>query len=135
MKSDASSIAQGDLQELSPDVVQVRMLRELFARTRESAIVGVPPVLLLGWAHRDAQPIQYILYWAIAVFFALSYRFLVGHLYLSQPQLQAERRRVWFVLEWVGAVALAAVWVSSITLLGSGVVDALFYLRLWRHLC
>ena len=63
-------------------------------------------------------------------FFALSYRFLVGHLYLSQPQLQAERRRVWFVLEWVGAVALAAVWVSSITLLGSGVVDALFYLRL-----
>ena len=69
MKSDASSIAQGDLQELSPDVVQVRMLRELFARTRESAIVGVPPVLLLGWAHRDAQPIQYILYWAIAVFF------------------------------------------------------------------
>lgn len=130
MKSDASSIAQGDLQELSPDVVQVRMLRELFARTRESAIVGVPPVLLLGWAHRDAQPIQYILYWAIAVFFALSYRFLVGHLYLSQPQLQAERRRVWFVLEWVGAVALAAVWVSSITLLGSGVVDALFYLRL-----
>lgn len=130
MKSDASAAPQGDLPELSPDVIQVRMLRELFARTRESSLVGFLPVILLGWAHRDAQPMQYVVYWAIAALFALSYRFLVGHLYLSQPQLQTERRRVWFALEWVGAVALAAVWVSSIKLLGSGMVDALFYLRL-----
>jgi len=130
MKPDTSATAQGKLPELSPDVIQVRMLRELFARTRESSLVGVLPAMLLGWAHRDAQPMQYVVYWGIAVFFALSYRFLVAHLYLSQPQLQAERRRVWFALEWVGAVALAAVWVSSIILLGSGVVDTLFYLRL-----
>jgi diguanylate cyclase (GGDEF)-like protein len=125
-----SSTAQGELPELSSEVIQVRMLRELFARTRESSLVGFLPVFLLGWAHKNAQPMQYVVYWAIAACFALSYRFLVAHLYLSQPQLQAERRRVWFALEWGGAVVLAMVWVSSITLLGSGVVDDLFYLRL-----
>jgi diguanylate cyclase (GGDEF)-like protein len=130
MKSDVTATAQDDFPDLSPEVVQVRMLRELFARTRESTLVGFFPVMLLGWAHLGAQPLQYVVYWGIAAFFSLSYRFLVAHLYLSQPQFQAQRRRVWVALEWLGAVALAAVWVSSLTLLGSGSVDALFYVRL-----
>lgn len=106
------------------------MMRELFTRTRESSPLGFLPVFLLAWAHVGAQPLHYLVYWAISTVFVLTYRFLVAHVFLRQPQLQMKRRKVWFVLEWLGAIALAASWVSSITLLGSGEADALFYLRL-----
>lgn len=130
MIPDTSSVLPGESLNLSDDAIQVRMMRELFTRTRESSPLGFLPVFLLAWAHVGAQPVHYLVYWVISTLFVLTYRFLVAHVFVSQPQLQMERRKVWFVLEWLGAIALAASWVSSITLLGTGEVDALFYLRL-----
>lgn len=130
MKPDESPAVQDESSRLSQGAVQVRMMRELFTRTRESSLLGFLPVILLAWAHVGAQPLAYLVFWVLGMFFMLTYRFLVAHIFLRQPQLQMDRSRVWFALEWLGATALAATWVSSIPLLGTGEADALFYLRL-----
>lgn len=106
------------------------MMRELFKRTRESALVGTLPVLLILWAHWHAQPRSQLVVWATAALLILAYRVLIAHLYLEQPQVQVARQRRWFALEWLGSVSLAALWVSSISLLGTGQVDGLFIMRL-----
>jgi diguanylate cyclase (GGDEF)-like protein len=120
----------GELPPMAPDQFQVLMMGELFVRTRESALVGFLPVLLIAWAHWHAQPRQPLLIWIAVVVMVLVYRVLVAHLFLSRPDAQTVRRRRWFWLEWLGAVGLAAVWVGSLTLLGSSELDALFFLRL-----
>jgi diguanylate cyclase (GGDEF)-like protein len=130
MNPDQSPAVQDESSRLSQGAVQVRMMRELFTRTRESSVLGFLPVILLAWAHVGAQPLAYLVFWVLGMFFMLTYRFLVAHIFLRQPQLQMDRSRVWFALEWLGATALAATWVSSIPLLGTGEADALFYLRL-----
>lgn len=130
MSPAASPASTDQLPPISADEVQVSMMRELFVRTRESSLVGFLPVFLLAWAHWNAQPRQLLLIWAACAFLALTYRVLVAHLFLIRPEAQAVRRQRWFVLEWLGAIALSASWVSSITLLGTGDVDGLFYLRL-----
>jgi diguanylate cyclase (GGDEF)-like protein len=122
--------SQADTTNLPEDAVQVRVMRELFTRSRESSMVGFIPVFLLTWAHMGAQELKNLVYWALATFLALTYRLLVAHFFLISPQTQESRLKVWFVLEWLGAVVLATAWVSCITLLGSGQVDPLFYLRL-----
>lgn len=118
------------LPSLSEDAVQVRMMRELFQRTRESALVGTLPVGLIVWSHWNAQPRGQLLFWACCALAVLGYRILVAHFFLAQPQAQEARQRSWFWLEWLGAMALAAVWVGSIHMVGTGQIDALFYLRL-----
>jgi len=122
--------AQAELPPLSEEAVQVRMMRELFVRTRESTLLGALPILLILWSHWQAQPRERLLLWFACALTLLAYRVLVAHLYLIRPHKQAARRRLWFWLEWVGCVGLAATWVSSIAVLGSGETDALFYLRL-----
>ncbi len=124
------SITPAELPSLSEEAVQVRMMRELFKRTRESALVGILPVLLIVWAHWNAQPRAQLLAWGAAALLVLVARVRLAHLYLQQPQAQAGRQRRWFALEWLASVALAAVWVSSIGLLGTGQVDGLFIMRL-----
>lgn len=128
--TDVSGTLQGESLTLFNEAVQVRMMRELFTRTRESSVLGLMPMLLLSWAHWGAQPILQLLLWAGCLGVTLLYRFCVAHTFLIQPQAQAARLRIWFRLECVGVVMLALVYVSSITLLGSGHVDALFHLRL-----
>lgn len=130
MKPEVSPTPRGESTSLSDEVIQVHMMRELFTRTRESALLGFAPVFLLAWAHWDAQPARRLAYWTGSVLLALTYRLLVAHLFLAKPQAQPERCQRWFVLEWMGSVVLAGAWVSCITLLGSGEIDALFYLRL-----
>lgn len=110
--------------------VQVRVMRELFTRSRESSMVGFIPVVLLTWSHLGAQEPKNLVLWALVTLVALTYRLLLAHFFLISPQTQEARLKVWFALEWLGAVVLAAAWVSCITLLGSGQVDPLFYLRL-----
>lgn len=119
------------LPRLQEGAIHARMMRELFARTRESALVGFLPVLLIIWSHWAAQPREQLLLWAGCALAVLTFRVLLAHVFLvALPQTQIERGRLWFGLEWLGAVGLAAVWVGSITMLGTGQVDALFYLRL-----
>ncbi len=55
---------------------------------------------------------------------------MIAHLFLSRPQVQEQRRRLWFWLEWLGTMGLAAAWVGSISMVGTGAIDALFFLRL-----
>jgi len=126
----APSISPASLPALSEEAVRVRMMRELFKRTRESALVGILPVLLILWAHWHAQPRPQLLGWAAAALLILAYRMLIAHLFLAHPQAQGARQRRWFALEWLGSVSLAALWVSSISLLGTGQVDGLFIMRL-----
>ncbi len=124
------SAPPAELPSLSEDAVQVRMMRELFVRTRESALVGTFPVLLIIWSHWNAQPRAQLLLWAALALLVLGYRMGVAHLYIgAQAQLQ-QRLRLWFWLEWLGSILLAAVWVAGISMIGTGQVDALFYLRL-----
>lgn len=124
------SAPPAELPSLSEDAVQVRMMRELFVRTRESALVGVLPVLLIIWSHWNAQPRSQLLLWAVLALLVLGYRMGVAHLYIgAQVQLQ-QRLRLWFWLEWLGSILLAAVWVAGISMIGTGQADALFYLRL-----
>jgi len=130
MTADLAPVAHDDTTHLPEDAVQVRVMRELFTRSRESSMVGFIPVFMLSWAHWGAQEPQYLVIWALVTFLALSYRLLVAHSFLISTQKQESRLQTWFALEWLGAVVLAAAWVSCITLLGSGQVDALFYLRL-----
>ena len=92
MIPDTSSVLPGESLTLSDDAIQVRMMRELFTRTRESSPLGFLPVFLLAWAHVGAQPLHYLVYWAISTVFVLTYRFLVAHVFLRQPQLQMKRR-------------------------------------------
>ncbi len=119
-----------ELPSLSDEAVQARMMRELFLRTRESALVGLLPVFLIIWSHWDAQPRAQLMSWAAGACLVLTYRVVVAHRYLVQPQVQEQRRRLWFWLEWLGAVGLAGIWVGSISMLGTGQTDALFFLRL-----
>lgn len=122
--------ASAQLPSLSDAAVRARVMRELFARSRESAIVGFLPVALIVWAHWTAQPQERLAAWAAAGVLALGFRVLVAQIYLAQPLAQDRRVRLWFWLEWLGAVATALVWVSSVALLGTGQVDNLFIMRL-----
>ena len=122
--------APAELPTLSEEAVQVRMMRELFVRTRESVLLGFLPIFLILWSHWHAQPRSQLLLWLACALALLGYRLLVAHLFLARPQEQPARQRLWFWLEWVGCIGLAATWVSSIAVLGSGETDALFYLRL-----
>lgn len=131
MDSSPVSIYPESLPPLEEETVQVRMLRELFARTRESALVGFFPVFLIVWSHWSAQPREQLLWWAVCALVALSFRVLLAHIFLAaRLQTQAVYGRLWFGLEWLGSVMLALVWVGSITMIGTGQVDVLFYLRL-----
>ena len=122
--------ASAELPSLSEEAVQVRMMRELFMRTRESALVGFLPVFLIVWSHWDAQPTARLLFWASCLCFLLAYRVVIAHLFLSRPQVQEQRRQLWFRLEWLGSMGVAVMWVGSISMIGTGAADALFYLRL-----
>jgi len=129
--SSPASIYPESLPRLQDEAIQARMMRELFARTRESALVGFMPVFLIVWAHWTAQPREQLLLWAGCALLVLSFRVMLAHVFLAAlPQTQIGRGRLWFGLEWLGAVGLAGVWVGSITMLGTGQIDALFYLRL-----
>jgi hypothetical protein len=119
MNSSISPQLSVELPTLSEAAVQVRMMRELFIRTRESALVGFLPVFLIVWAHWHAQPREQLLFWTVGALAVLSYRMVIAQLYLAHPQTQAARRRLWFGLEWLGAVGMAAIWVISITTLGT----------------
>ncbi|GAB3501567.1 hypothetical protein GCM10027399_29050 [Curvibacter fontanus] len=130
MDTFSPSILPEALPELSEEAVQARLMRELFVRTRESALVDFLPVFLLVWAHWQAQPLWQLGLWAGLLLLIQCYRLLVAHAFLAQPQAQAARGRSWFMLEWLGAVALAGAWVSSMALLGTNQIDGLFYLRL-----
>lgn len=130
MNTDVSPALQSESPNLSNELVEVHMMRELFKRTRESSFVGPLPVLLVAWAHLGAQPAHHLVVWVASVFLVLGFRLLVAHTFLSQPQNQSARRHFWFQLEWMGGIMLAATWVSGITLLGTGEVDILLYLRL-----
>lgn len=130
MNPDASLASPAESSKLSDETLQVHMMRELFTRTRESSLVGFLPVLLLAWAHWGVQPLPRLLFWAGSVLAVLIYRVALAHSFLIRPQAQSSRRRLWFWLEWFGAVSLAAGWVSCITLLGTGEADNLFFLRL-----
>lgn len=122
--------SSAELPVLSEEAVQVRMMRELFVRTRESALVGFLPVFLIVWSHWDAQPLLQLLLWAAAAWLTLGFRVVTAHLYLSSPQAQEARGRTWYWLEWLGSIGLALVWVGSLTMVGTGQIDPLFYLRL-----
>lgn len=119
-----------ELPNLPQQAVQVRMMRELFVRTRESALVGFLPVFLIVWSHWDAQPLGQLLAWAACAWLVLGYRVAIAHLYLARPQRQDESGRIWYWMEWLGSVGLALVWVGSLTMVGTGQIDPLFYLRL-----
>lgn len=43
--------APAQLSPLAEEAVRVRMMRELFTCTRESALVDLWPVLLIVWSH------------------------------------------------------------------------------------
>lgn len=118
------------LPPLQEDAVQMRMMRELFMRTRESALVGLMPVVLIVWAHWNAQARGPLLLWAGLALLVLGYRIAIPNLYMRASQPAQQRLRLWFWLEWGGATGLAAIWVASISMIGTGQVDALFYLRL-----
>lgn len=126
-----ASIYPESLPRLEEDAIQTRMMRELFARTRESALVGFLPVFLIVWSHWAAQPLGQLLLWAACALLVLAFRVLLAHVFLAAlPQTQTGHGRLWFGLEWLGSIGLAAVWVGSITMVGTGQVDALFFLRL-----
>lgn len=121
MDSSPVSIYPDNLPSLEEETVQVRMLRELFARTRESALVGFFPVFLIVWSHWSAQPGEPLLWWTVCALAALVFRVLLAHVFLrTRLQVQAAYGRLWFGLEWLGSVALALVWVGSITMVGTG---------------
>lgn len=122
--------ASAALPALSEEAVQLRLMRELFKRTRESALVGVLPIFLIAWSHWSAQPLDQLLLWTTIALAVLVWRVMVAHVFLVQRQAQEARRRCWFWLEWLGAVAQAGIWVGSISMLGTGQTDALFHLRL-----
>lgn len=131
MDSSPASIYPESLPKLEEEAIQARMMRELFARTRESALVGFLPVFLIVWAHWTAQPLGQLLLWAACALLVLAFRVLLAHVFLSVlPQTQVVHGRLWFGLEWLGSIGLAAVWVGSITMVGTGQIDALFFLRL-----
>lgn len=130
MSSDTPVAVQSDLAQVDEEQILVRTMRELFTRTRESTLLGFLPVAMLAWAHWDAQPVQQLQIWVGSMITVLVYRLSVAQLFLTQPGAQPARRRSWFLLEWLGAMALAAGWASSVSLLGSGDADPLFYLRL-----
>lgn len=67
MKPEVSPTPRGESTSLSDEVIQVHMMRELFTRTRESALLGFAPVFLLAWAHWDAQPVRRLAYWRKSV--------------------------------------------------------------------
>ena len=119
-----------ELPTLSDDAVQVRMMRELFVRTRESALVGFLPVFLIIWSHWGAQPTARLMLWAAGAWLVLAFRVVIAHLYLISPSAQEARGRTWYWMEWLGSAGLALVWVSSLTMVGTGQIDPLFYLRL-----
>ena len=122
--------SSAELPTLSEEAVQARMMRELFVRTRESALVGFLPVFLIVWSHWNAQPPGQLWLWAACAWLVLAFRVLIAHLYLIQPQAQEARGRIWYGLEWLGSAGLALVWVGSLTMVGTGQIDSLFYLRL-----
>lgn len=130
MRAEITSSLLEEPSNLPDEAVQVRVMRELFTRSRESSLVGFIPVFIMAWAHLHAQPVKNLVFWALGAMLVLVYRLLVAHLFLISPQTQSSRLRTWFMLEWLGAILLAAAWVSSLTLLGTGQVDPLFYLRL-----
>ncbi len=131
MDTSPASIYPESLPRLQEEAIQARMMRELFARTRESALVGVLPVFLIVWSHWTAQPREHLLLWAGCALLVLAFRVLLAHVFLAAlPQTQIVHGRLWFGLEWLGSVGLAAVWVGSITMVGTGQVDVLFFLRL-----
>ncbi len=131
MDSSPASIYPESLPRLEEDAIQARMMRELFSRTRESALVGFMPVFLIVWSHWAAQPLAQLWLWAGCALLVLSFRVLLAHVFLAAlPQTQIVHGRLWFGLEWLGSVGLAAVWVGSITMVGTGQVDVLFFLRL-----
>ncbi len=131
MNTSPASIYPESLPRLEEDAIQTRMMRELFARTRESALVGILPVFLIVWSHWTAQPLGQLLLWAACALLVLAFRVLLAHVFLAAlPQTQTGHGRLWFGLEWLGSIGLAAVWVGSITMVGTGQVDALFFLRL-----
>lgn len=122
--------APAQLPPLAEEAVRVRMMRELFTRMRESALVGLWPVLLIVWSHWCAQPTTRLLFWATCPWALLAYRVVIAHLFLSRPLEQEQRHPLWFRLEWLGSMGVAAMWVGSISMLGTGTADALFFLRL-----
>jgi diguanylate cyclase (GGDEF)-like protein len=130
MSSDTPKAARSDLAQVDEEQILVLTMRELFVRTRESTLLGFLPVALLAWAHWDAQSTHRLQIWVGSMLLILGYRLSVAHLFLLRPQAQPARRRRWFLLEWLGAMALAAGWVSSVSLLGGGDTDTLFFLRL-----
>ncbi len=131
MDTSPASVYPDNLPRLQEEAIQARMMRELFARTRESALVGILPVFLIVWSHWTAQPLGQLLLWAGCALLVLAFRVLLAHVFLAaRPQTQIRQGRLWFGLEWLGSIGLAAVWVGSITMVGTGQVDVLFFLRL-----
>ncbi len=131
MDTSPASVYPDNLPRLQEEAIQARMMRELFARTRESALVGILPVGLIVWSHWKAQPLGQLMLWAGCALLVLAFRVLLAHVFLAaRPQTQIRQGRLWFGLEWLGSIGLAAVWVGSITMVGTGQVDVLFFLRL-----
>ncbi|MEA3395650.1 MAG: diguanylate cyclase [Pseudomonadota bacterium] len=126
----ASATAPNTPIDASAEQVQVGVMHELCLRNRESTVLGLLPILLMVWAHLDIHPFTELLAWAGCMAVVQVVRFTLAHRYIRQPEAQAARLRRWYALEWLCVLGLALGWVVGTALLGTQVMDPLFYLRL-----
>ncbi len=110
--------------------INLRILREFYTRAQESVLLGVPAVIMLAYAHLDAQPFSRILTWTLLVLAFMAFRLLVAKRFLARDEADTRGSERWRLLACAGTVTFAASWVSCLTLLGGPTPDGLFYLRL-----
>jgi len=107
-----------------------RVAREFFLVARESAVGAVLTILVVIITHWSAQPLAPLFVWTAAATGALVLRGVSAEIYLRQsPEGQERWYGVLYGVQWFGFVLTGVIWVMSLSLLGSGQVDTLFFVR------
>ena len=110
--------------------MQAGLLTEMFARTRESALLGLVGVGLMAYAHLDSVGLPNLLIWiGLMVVVVLSRWHLATSYLRTAPQEAAELDR-WGRREQLATIAMALAWTSSLWLLDSGAMDGPFYFKM-----
>ena len=107
-----------------------RFALDFFRAAREAALSASLSIVVMLLTHWHAQPLGPLVAWSAMASICLIVRGIAAQVYIS---MTAERRSAWYATlyytHWAAITVTAIVWPTSLSMLGSGEVDALFYLR------
>jgi diguanylate cyclase (GGDEF)-like protein len=116
--------------EVPEKALKNRVAQEFFLVARESAVGAFLTILVVIVTHWGSQPSGQLAVWVAGASLALALRAVSAQIFLAMDTHAKERwYGVLYGAQWIGFVVTAAMWVLSLSMLGSGAQDPLFYVR------